>query len=299
MSDSLVLAMVFVGSAVLAYFLIGAPLVALLQAQPDESKLTDYDRVRQRTFLGRIRPILGYVALKSEKIAFLRRYLAVKSLEWGPQLIQAGQPANLTAHEFGALKLCAPVVAVAFIGLGFQIADPLILLFAGAFAFFMPDMWLNDLAKKRQQMLSRHLPDALDTLSLVIGAGADFGQALQIYTEGSATSPLAEEFSIARNEMLLGVSRVDALQAMSVRVNSESITKCITAMIQSEKMGTALAETLTSISEDLKGRRFEMADRLGQQASIQMIGPLMFLILPNIFLIIFTPMVLQFYFPPN
>lgn len=91
----------------------------------------------------------------------------------------------------------------------------------------------------------------------------------------------------------LGKSRVEALQAMSERIQIEEFKSLVTAVTQSAEMGSSISATLKVQAEDIRRARFHTAERKAARAPSLMLIPMALFILPAVFIVIFTPVVLR------
>ncbi len=258
----------------------------------DES-LTEYELAQRKSFLAQVKPLLETVVRYNRRFQVSRGWMDESHFRYDTLLVRAGTPGKLSSEEFLALKQVAPL-SLLLILLIFQVNIPTLVAILCFFSYFLPDLWLNDQARTRRTSIVRSLPDALDTFSLMVQAGLDFGQAVDIYIRTSEAAPLVAEFSFAQSQMRLGMSRTEALQAMSQRVDCLPLTNFTTAVIQSEKTGTSVANVLSSQGNELRTKRFQIAEEMGQKATIKMLMPLLLLILPNVFIVLFAPMALRY-----
>ena len=206
----------------------------------------------------------------------------------------AGNPLRMGAREFYGLRL---IFIIAGVGLGILLlsrgidtnsigASVLILLFM----FLAPVSWLSKRVKNRQKSISKGLPDALDMLSVCASAGLGFDQSLQRLSAEWDT-PISEEFSRMLSEMELGISRQEALRNMEMRLQISELSSFISVIIQSEKLGMSIAETLQAQAEQMRiDRRFK-AQEIAQKMPAKMLFPLAFLILPAIMAVLLGPSV--------
>jgi len=200
---------------------------------------------------------------------------------------------DLKPSSFIGIQILAfsGAIIVSIVALG--IYDWLVLLMMGILGFIFPQMWLNGKIKKRQRLLFKGLPDALDILTLLVEAGLDFGAAFNILIENEE-GELIDEFYLAQQEIRLGKNRIQALTDMAKRVNYRPLTSVINAIVQSMQTGAAIGPTLKALSDQYRNERSLLAEKLGAMAPLKMMMPLIFLIFPTIFIIIFGPIVLSF-----
>ena len=240
-----------------------------------------------------LRTLLLIVIDASRRVRFISEWIDKNRKRYDELLIQAGLSKKLTCEEFLALKELAPILL--FLIFFFVVDLRAILPYAiiMVFGFLLPDLWLKDCIKTFHNKIVRAMPDALDTLALVVSAGVDLGGAIDTYVQGNKGNLLAEEFLRVKHEMDLGVPRPIALESMAKRLGCATLSDFTSAVIQSEKMGTSLSEILQSQASIVRMRRFNMAEELGQKAPVKMLAPLLLLIMPNVFIIIFAPMILK------
>ncbi len=149
--------------------------------------------------------------------------------------------------------------------------------------------------KKRKKSILRSLPDVLDILTVAIEAGLDFNAALGKLIElEDKNNPLIKEIFQMQQEVYMGRSRIEALQNMAMRVDEPSLSMVCSSLVQAIKMGTSLGPILRLQAEQIRTMRFQKAEKLAGEAPIKMLFPLIFLILPTVFLVLFVPLVLSF-----
>ena len=162
--------------------------------------------------------------------------------------------------------------------------------------FFIPDFFLFQMIKKRKNEILRILPETVDLLSLCVSAGLDFMGAIRWVTGSKFRyrGPLVEELNLVREEINLGKPRVNALKDMERRLAISEVSSLVRTLIASEKMGVPVAEALKNFSQDSRERRFHRGERQARMASIKILFPLIFFILPTIGIIIIGPILMRF-----
>ena len=210
---------------------------------------------------------------------------------------------NLAAAGYGSNRhLTNFLAAKALLGVGLALAGPLlfagsdapavleILLAAigGAVGFYLPGVWLGGQIKQRRQSLSRALPDALDLLSIGVGAGLGFESALVEVTQ-RWQNPLTEELSGVLRDLRLGKTRREALRSLADRTAVPEIATFVAAVVQAEELGTTLRETLRVQGEQVRQQRRQKAEERARQATIKMLIPMALFIFPSIFVILLGP----------
>lgn len=168
-------------------------------------------------------------------------------------------------------------------------------IFAALFGFFLPLTIVRWKVVKRKEEITDGLPDALDLTVVCVEAGLGLSAAfLKISEEFRITSPiLAEEFDIVNREMVAGKPRQDALRALVDRTGVEEVKSFVAMLIQTEKLGTSLAQSLRVHSDSLRTKRTQRAEEAAAKTVIKLVFPLVFLLFPALFIVILGPGVIQ------
>ncbi|HRU07543.1 MAG TPA: type II secretion system F family protein, partial [Candidatus Brocadiia bacterium] len=157
-----------------------------------------------------------------------------------------------------------------------------------------PSTWLNKRLRLRRADISHELPYALDLLTLSVEAGLDFTEALDRIVHKLGESPLAEELGATLRDIRLGRTRTEALRNLSHRVDMGAVTSVASALIQADELGSSLGPILRAQSEQLRVARSQEAEKKALEAPVKILFPLIFFILPTIFLIIGGPIFLKY-----
>jgi tight adherence protein C len=236
-----------------------------------------------------IAPILNNVFAKLGKAAKSNDKLRVN-------LMLAGNPGNLTPAMFTGMRLVLMLGLfgmVALVGtLGGWAAGDLIKWsgIAGGIGYLLPATWLGRQIKKRQKLILKALPDALDLLVISVTAGLGFDAALQRVSE-KWDNELCSEFRRALSDIRLGTARHDAFRAMTVRCGVDDLATFVSAVIQADQLGVSMGKMLKIQADQLRLRRRQRAEEEAQKAPIKMLFPLVFLIFPSLFVVILGPAV--------
>jgi tight adherence protein C len=171
----------------------------------------------------------------------------------------------------------------------------LMALVAGIVGFLLPDFVLRRKIRKRQEEITDSLPDALDLLVVCVEAGLGLNAAfIKITEEFKLSSPaLSEEFDIVNREMVAGKPRQEALRALTERTGVEDVKSLVAMLIQTEKLGTSLAQSLRVHSDSLRMRRRQKAEEAAAKTTIKLVFPLVFLMFPALFIVILGPGVIK------
>jgi tight adherence protein C len=154
-----------------------------------------------------------------------------------------------------------------------------------------PDMVLRNQREKREKVLQRSFPDALDLLLVCVESGLALDGALSRVCKelGRAHPEITQELNRTRLELTLLNDRAQALTNLSERTDMLAFRSLVTTLLQSEKFGTSLTDTLRVLSEDFRNTRLMLAEEKAGRLPVLMTIPLITLLLPALFLIIMGP----------
>jgi tight adherence protein C len=210
----------------------------------------------------------------------------------------AGNPAGWTVDRVTASKVMGAGLGL-LLGLaaGFVMADALTtrLIFAGAglvIGFFGPNLYLYQLAYDRSNKLQKDLPDAIDLMTISVESGLGFDAAVQQVAHNTE-GPLADEFGRMIREMQLGMGRGEALRSLGDRVNVDDVRSFVSAMVQADAFGIPIAQVLRVQSGEMRVRRRQRAEEKAQQVPVKITIPLIFCILPALFVAVMGPAVIN------
>ena len=155
-----------------------------------------------------------------------------------------------------------------------------------------PFRWLRTVIHRRQLAIRKRLADALDLLMLCVEAGLGLDAAFRRVSE-ELEGPFSEEIRQMLREVNLGKPRREALQEMAARAQIPEVGVVVNAVIQSEQVGSSLAQTLRSQSQLLRLRRRQRAEQMARQASVKMAFPLVICLMPSLFIVVLGPVALN------
>ncbi|HLK19076.1 MAG TPA: type II secretion system F family protein [Bryobacteraceae bacterium] len=170
-----------------------------------------------------------------------------------------------------------------------------IVIAAGLAGFFGPFLYLERMVDKRREELRYSLPDALDLMVVSVEAGLGLDQAIQYVARELAVThkDLSEEFGLLHLEMRAGKRRSDALRNLADRTGEPELRKLIAILIQTDKFGTSMAESLRVHSDFLRVRRRQQAEERAGKVGVKLVFPIFFFIMPAMLLVAAGPGLLQ------
>ena len=210
------------------------------------------------------------------------------------KLVTAGYRAHEAVAVFFGIRLgCALLAFVLTAAL--QPKLPLALA-ACALGYLLPSMALGRMAKKRQHRIRCGLPDALDLLVVSVEAGLGLDQAIQRVGEelDFAHPDLSSELRLINFELRAGKARVDALRNLADRTGVEDIASLVAMLVQTDKFGTSVAQSLRVHSDTVRTKRRQRAEEAAAKTGVKMVFPLVFCIFPAVWVVTIGPAAIKF-----
>ncbi|HYZ25989.1 MAG TPA: type II secretion system F family protein, partial [Geminicoccaceae bacterium] len=165
----------------------------------------------------------------------------------------------------------------------------------GALGFFVPELYVKNLIKKRQLLLARALPDGLDLLVICAESGLSLDAALdRVANEiGGASAALGEELSLTSIELGFLPERRQALLNLNRRTNLPSIRGVVNTLLQTEKYGTPLSQSLRVLANEFRDQRLLKAEEKAARLPATLTVPMILFILPVLFIVLVGPAVIK------
>jgi tight adherence protein C len=218
-------------------------------------------------------------------------------------LIAAGLRSDSALQLYYGLKvICGIALLIAGFLLrsyvpGLPIFRMLLPVAAAAAGYAAPNMILEWLVSRRQETLKFSLPDALDLMVVCVEAGLGLDQAILTVSRELALThkELSEEFSLVSLEMQAGKRRSEALRNLADRTGEAELRKLIAILIQTDRFGTSMAESLRTHSDFLRIRRRQEAEERAGKVGVKLVFPIFFCILPSMLVVVAGPGLLQIF----
>lgn len=168
---------------------------------------------------------------------------------------------------------------------------PLLIVAFALLGWMLPFILLKRKIRARKKALARGLADALDLMVVCVEAGLGVNQALmRVAEEMDRVSPeIADELTMVTLEMRAGTPREDALRNLSDRTGNEDVRSWVNMMIQTDKFGTSIADSLRIHSDTLRTKRQQRAEEEAAKLTVKMLIPLVLFVFPAIFIVILGP----------
>ena len=159
------------------------------------------------------------------------------------------------------------------------------------FFFYLPDLVVGLIGRKRKEGIFLGLPDALDLMVVCVEAGLGLDQAMRKVSEEMKKSYriLAEEFAMSNFQLQMGRPRVEVLHELGIRTGVSDLRALAGVLIQADKFGSSVALALRVQSDSMRTRRRQLAEEKAAKTAVKMIFPLVLFIFPGIFVILVGP----------
>jgi len=221
------------------------------------------------------------------------------------RFVHAGirNPAAPTAF-FGlktALTLGLPLLGFAL--LAFTGSQPkgnallLLVLLLAALGYYVPNLVLNAMVKRRQREIFENFPDALDLMTVCVEAGLGTEAAMmRVAKDMQVKSPaLGDEMHLVNLELRAGSDRERALRNLAFRTGVDEIDGFVSMINQAERFGTSIAASLRIQSDLLRTRARQRAEEAAAKIALKLLFPLIFCIFPSLMVVLMGPAMIQIY----
>lgn len=241
----------------------------------------------------RVEAIVGFVKRLGERAPQSAKELGPLRL----RLVQSGYRRPEALPIFFGIRIIAALGLFALFASPI-IARPNMLLALGGLGlgYLLPGMALARLAKRRAHRIRLALADALDLLVVSVEAGLGLDQAIsRVASELAYAYPdLSDELKMINLELRAGKPRAEALRNMADRSGVDDLSSLVTMLVQTDKFGTSVAQSLRVYSETLRTKRRQRAEEAAAKTGVKMVFPLVLCIFPSIWIVTIGPAAIKF-----
>lgn len=148
-------------------------------------------------------------------------------------------------------------------------------------------------AQARAREIEREIPNLIDQLVVTLEAGIGFSASLQM-SAARLQGALGEEMRLTLQEQRMGVELTESLTNLRERVDSPNLKSFVRSVVQGERLGVSIGSVMRDLSIDMRKRRRQRAEEQAQKTPVKILFPLVFLILPTLFIVILAPPLINF-----
>ena len=266
--------------------------IDIAQETLEENKRKPYD-LRDIPFVNRtVIPLVKAIANAAYQLApkqlasaaERRIILAGKQGKWSVQMVALAVVVFAVGGFFGISTYLADQ--------NFPVVQKMAIMVLGTLACgALPFVHLNSLVQKRKASIQKQLPEVLDLMCVSVQAGLSFDGSLNRIV-ARMQGHLIDEFARMLRDVRMGVTRRDALRELASRCDLPEVQLFVTAIIQSEQLGTSMSSTMAAQAENMREYRRQRAKALALKAPIKILFPLILFIFPAIFVVVLIPKLL-------
>jgi tight adherence protein C len=289
---------------VLLAFIFGTALVGAAAYALMPNRAVAIDRRLEELTTGRLRDddeepqgkfdaILGLVKRVGEKAPRSPKELGQLRL----RLVQAGYRRDEAMTIFFGIRVVFALFLFALFSTSILMKPNMMLALGGlALGYILPGIILARLAKRRIHRIRLSLADALDLMVVSVEAGLGLDQAIQRVGQELAFAypDLSDELRLVNLELRAGKARAEALRNLADRSGVDDLNSLVTMLIQTDKFGTSVAQSLRVYSETLRTKRRQRAEEAAAKTGVKMVFPLVFCIFPAIWVVTIGPAAIKF-----
>lgn len=228
---------------------------------------------------------------------FGSRFSRFKGRDYRTRLIAAGMYSTTPERLLGTQVLGA--VGLPFLWLALGIAGGmegwlvvLGLIGCVVLGWLLPTMIVDSRGRKRRDQVERGLPDLIDLLVVTLEAGLSFPQSLRLAAT-KIKEPLSSEVRLTLQEQNMGLTLVEALEHFLQRVDTPGVRMFARSIAQGETMGVSTGHIMRNLALEMRKRQRAYAEERAQKAPVKILFPILFLIMPSLFIVILLPVFIR------
>jgi len=213
------------------------------------------------------------------------------------RLVSAGYRSNEAIVIFFGIRVALALALFVLLALPIFVRPNLPLAIGGsALGYMLPAIGLARRAKARQHRIRLSMPDALDLMVVSVEAGLGLDQAIQrVGVELASAHPeLSDELRLIGLELRAGKARSEALHNLGARTGVDDVVSLVAMLVQTDKFGTSVAQSLRVHSQSLRTKRRQRAEEAAAKTGVKMVFPLVFCIFPALWVVTLGPAVIKF-----
>jgi tight adherence protein C len=208
------------------------------------------------------------------------------------RLVAAGYRNSEALIVFNGVRVATAAIGFALLATPLVFRPNVVMAFGAAgLGYLLPNIVLARLEKRRQHKIRLSLADALDLLVVSVEAGLGLDQAIQRVSEELAFAhpELCEELRLINFELRAGKARSEALQNLGERTGVDDVISLVAMLVQTDKFGTSVAQSLRVHSDTLRTKRRQRAEEAAAKTGVKMVFPLVLCIFPAIWVVTLGP----------
>jgi tight adherence protein C len=283
-------------------FVFGSLIIAAVALVMMPNKAVAIDRRLEELTLGRdaeaeqkarLQSLVGFLKRVGEKVPRSPKEMGSLRL----RLVQAGYRRDEAITIFFGMRVMFAFTLFLFFSTSIIARPNMTMALAGLGAgYVLPGMALARLAKRRAHKIRLALADALDLLVVSVEAGLGLDAAMsRVGSELAFAYPaLSDELKLINLELRAGKPRAEALRNLADRTGVDDLSSLVTMLIQTDKFGTSVAQSLRVYSETLRTKRRQRAEEAAAKTGVKMVFPLVFCIFPAIWVVTIGPAAIRF-----
>jgi tight adherence protein C len=162
----------------------------------------------------------------------------------------------------------------------------------GALGWILPLTYVRRKGKQRARIIDREVPDMIDQVVVTLEAGVGFAASLQLAAD-RLSGPLGVEMRLTLQEQRMGLPLSQSLVHLRDRVDSFNVRSFTRAVTQGERLGVSIGSVMRELAIDMRKRRRQAAEEAARKTPVKILIPLVFFILPSMFLVLLGPAVIK------
>ena len=211
-------------------------------------------------------------------------------------LASAGRPAGWPVERLLAAKLMlsltAGILGLLYVGATARPTSIALATIVVVVSYFVPELLLFGRGQERSKKIALAMADTLDQMTIAVEAGLGF-EAAMARTGRNGKGPLAEELVRTLQDIQVGHSRREAYESLARRANVPDLRRFVRAVLQAESYGVAVADVLRTQASEMRLKRRQRAEEKAMKIPVKVLFPLMFCIMPCLFIVLLGPAVLN------